>query len=322
MRKKLWLIVIIAFAIGLSIVIYSGVNNRYDEIETATNNAILLVYSLAAQQEQVAIGIRQTLSTVSLLPAVKNLDIDACNKLFRELNDVNPSYTNINIVTPDGTMVAASVPLENVNLADRKHFQDAARTLDFSPGEYIVGRVSKVRSFNYTFPVLNPGKVPIAFITVGFNLDAFSSFMQKVELPEGFSFAILDHAGVRLYRKPEHVLSPPGASMPRESYRKMSGDSDHGTLKLTADDNIKRIYAYKQLRLHDDSAPYMYMLIGVPSDKIVQKANSEMAMNLLILGIAAVLASLLVWFLGKPIARLTAEPPAHVGRSGSTGKIL
>ena len=298
------MILTIAFAIAFCFVVISGMNKRDEEIEVAANNATILVQSLAAQQGQVVIGIRQTLSTISHLPELKNLDADKCNKLFRELNEVNPSYTNINAVTPDGTMFAASAPFDNVNLSDRKHFQGASETLDLSPGEYIIGRVSKVRSLNYTFPVLND-KVPVAFVTIGFNLDAFSSFIKKVKLPEGYSFAILDHAGVRLYREPEHPLTSPGMRISNESFAKISGETDHGVYETTPEDNIKRLYAFKQLRLRDNVAPYMYMLIGVPSDKIIQKANSEMVVNLSFLAIAAAISFPLVWFLGKPIARLS-----------------
>ena len=295
----------LVFTIASCIVIVSGLSKRDEEIEAVTNSASNLVQSLAAQQEQVAIGIKQTLRTIALLPALKNLDVGECNKLFRELSEVNPSYTNINAVTPDGTMFAASSPFENANLSDRRHFQGALKTLDLSPGEYIIGRVSKTRSLNYTYPVLS-GNVPVAFVTVGFNLNAFSNFIEKVKLPEGFSFAILDHAGVRLYREPEHQLTLPGMPIHKDAFTIISGSTDHGVFRSTPDDGITRFYAFRQLRLRDGENPYMYMLIGVPSDKIIQKSQAEMIMHLSFLGIAAAISFAVVWFLGKPIARLRA----------------
>ncbi len=296
----------LVFAAASCIIIVSSSIERQEQIEAVKNEASVLVQSLAAQQEQVVIGIRQTLGTISLLPVVKTLDIDICNKIFRELIDINPSYTNINAVTPDGNMFSASAPFVNVNLSDRKHFKDAAKTLDLSPGEYIIGRVGNSKSLNYTFPVLDSGKTPVAFITVGFNLDAFSSFLKKVKLPEGFSFDILDHAGVRLYRTPEHASSLAGKPIPKAAFEKVSSDIDHGTFEINAEDGINRIYAFKQLRLRDNAAPYMYMLIGVPKDHIIQTVNSKLFMNLSLLGIAAVISFLLTLVLGHPIARLAA----------------
>jgi PAS domain S-box-containing protein len=304
-RKKHWLLLTFAFVLALCFVCISGVKMRKEAIEAAANNASILVQSLAAQQEQVVIGIRQTLRTISFLPELKNLDANACNELFRKLHDANPSYTNINSVTPDGTIFAASAPFDNINLSDRKHFQNALKTLDLSPGEYIVGRVSKVSSINYTFPVIND-KVPVAFVTIGFNLEAFSSFIKKVKLPEGYVFTILDGAGVRLYREPEHPLTYPGTGVREEIFAKISGNVDHGTFETTSDDGVKRLYAFRQLRLRDDMAPYMYMLIGIPTNMIIQKANTALAMNLAILAIAAAISFFLVWFFGKPLARLSA----------------
>ncbi len=296
----------LVFSTASFIVIISGIIKCRGEIETARNNAMLLALSLAAQQEQVAIEIRQTLSTLSLLPGVKNLDPIACNDIFRQLQDDNPMFTTINAATCDGAMFAASVPFDNVNVADRKHCTDAAATLDLSSGEYTVGKISDTRSINYTLPVLNSAKVPVAFITAGFNLDYFSSFVEKIKHPEGYEFAILDHSGIRLYRIPEHAATFSGKQIPQETFKKISSDIDCGTFESTTEDGISRIYAFKQLRLRNDAVPYMYLLVGVPSDKIIQKSHSDMLITLSLLGITAAISFLLVWFLGRPISRLSA----------------
>ncbi len=78
-----------------------------------------------------------------------------------------------------------------------------------------------------------------------------------------------------------------------------------------AKDGINRIWAYKQLRLKDNSPPYLYISVGHPKDPIIHKANLHMLGNLSILGIATLLVLSLAWVFWnlvfiKPINRLVA----------------
>lgn len=312
-RKKLLLLLLLVFVPASGIIVVSGLEQRKHEIATAENNALMLVQSLAAQQEQIAIGTKQMLSTLAQLPEMQRLDAKACNELFRELNNRHPFYSTIAAATPDGNMFAASAPFKpgSVDLSDRKHIKDAIKTLDFSAGEYIIGRVSKVQSINYTYPVLDPNKKLIAIVIAGFRLDEYARFMTKVNLPEGSSMTITDHKGVRLYRLPENDATAPGKPIPREAFKRMSGDLDQGLFEKTDEDGIYRIYTFRQLRLRENSSPYLYMIIGIAKDKILHKANLQMLSNLLTLGIAAFITMFLAWVFGnfvliKPISHLTA----------------
>ena len=310
-RKKVGLLLIWVFLPAFGIIVYSGLEHRSQQIEDEKNNAMLLVQSLAAQQEHVAFATRQMLNTLAFLPEVHRLDTNACDELFRELLRNHPYYSLIAAVTPDGKVFASSTPFDpGVNLADRKYIRDASRTLEFSAGEYQIGRVSKVQSINYGFPVFDSNKSLSAFIIAGFKLDEYVRFTGKVKLPEDFSFTIVDHAGVRLFRIPEHADAPPGKAISENDLRIISGDQGEGMVERVGGDGVNRVYAFKQLRLRDDTTPYMYMFVGMPKDQITQKANSKMLINLLFLGIAALMSFLLAGISGylsfvKPVARLT-----------------
>ncbi len=310
-RKKLGLFLICVFLPAFGVVVLSSLEQRSRQIEYEKNNALLLVQSLAAQQEQVAIATRQMLGALALLPEVLQLDANACNDLFRELQHRYSFYSLIAAATPSGDFVAASRPLKpGINIANQKDVRDANRTLEFSPGEYLLGRVSNSHVISYALPVLDANNSLTGFLVAGFKLDEFSRFIGKVELPEGSSFTIVDHAGMRLYRTPEHAASAAGKVFSEDDLRIMSGNQAEGIVERAGGDGVHRIYAFKQLRMRDDTAPYMYMLVGIPKDQIIQKANFKMLMNLSLLGIAAVISFLLVGILGylsfvKPMARLT-----------------
>jgi PAS domain S-box-containing protein len=308
-RRKLLLLILTFLLPAAGIIVKDGLDHRTRELEDAKHHVILIVESLSAQQERIAAGIRQMLSTLAQSPQVQSLDAQACNKLFRELRDHNPIYAAINASTPDGNMFANAIHFEpgSVNICDRKHFKDAIRTLDFSPGEYVVGRVTNVPSINYGYPVLDAGKRLIAIVSAAFRLTEYDSFIKKANLPQDSAVGIFDHRGVRLYRYPENDAAALG-KRPSSGLEQIEG-LDEGTFERKSDDGVYRIFAFKRLRLTGSSPPYLLIAAGVPKDKILGKANFAMACDLLILGLAAAIAACLAWFLGnvaftRPIKRL------------------
>ncbi len=300
-RGKLLCLLLIVFLPAFAIIVTSGLSHRRDEIRKAENSALLLVQSLAAQQEQIVTSTKVMLSTLAQFHELRSLDSEACNVLFRQMHDRYPFYSVILAVTPDGNVFAASMPFKpgNINLAYRKHIKDVIRTQDFSSGEYNVGRVSNMVSFNFAHPVFDDNKNLIAIVIAGFNLDEYARFVAKVNLPEDCAIVITDHNGVRLYRYPATKETAPGVPIPADPFKLASGDSEEGIFERLAQDGIERVYAFKQLRLHGNSRPYMYMLVGLGKNQIFRKADIQMLWNLSFLGIAAFVGLLAAWSFGN-----------------------
>ena len=307
-RQKLLLLLLVIFLPALGIIIASGLNQRRDAILKAQHNASLLAQSLAAQQDQMANSTKTMLSVLAQLRRVQSLDAPVCNELFRELQLRYPFYSTISAVTPDGKLFASSEPFQpGLNLSDRKHIRDAIRTLDFSVGEYIVGRVSKVNSLNFTFPVLDAQKKLVAVLIAGLNLNEFSHFISTVNLPAGSAVVFTDHRGIRLYRLPNHEAVAIGEPATKGFFDPISGQAEEGLFEWAGPDDITRINAFKQLRLQGNLPPYLYIVVGLPKDRILQAANLDMLRNLAILGITILLALSLAWV----FANLTLIQPVN-----------
>jgi hypothetical protein len=208
-RGKLVLSLLTIFLTALGMIVAWGLERRGCEISEAKDSVLLLVESLAAQQEQIVIGTEQMLSTLAQLPQVQQRDAQACNRLFRELKDRHPSYATIAAVTPDGEVFSRFEPV-NVNIGDLKHVRDALESRSFSSGEYIVGRVSGVPTIHYSHPVFDSGGQLSSVVVAGFKLDEYARFIEKMKLPEGSAVVIADHKGVRLYREPESAAASIG----------------------------------------------------------------------------------------------------------------
>ena len=171
-------------------------------------------------------------------------------------------------------------------------------------------------SLNFTYPVLNADKELIAIVIAGFDLREYARFVSRASLREEYSVAITDWKGVRLFRWPEgDGATAPGKAIAKEPFAQMSSASEQGFFERPGQDGVDRIYAFRQLRLRADLPPYLYMIVGAPSDKILHRADMQMIRNLSILGIAAAIAMYLAWIFGNLVYRadrLTAWSPRRI----------
>jgi PAS domain S-box-containing protein len=324
-RKKLLLLTLAVFLPAATIIVASGLERREHEIKTAKDNALLMVQSLAAQQEQITIGTKQMLSTLAQLPEVQRLDAQACHRLFRDLLKQFPFYSTIGLATLDGDILASALPLNSgsVNISEQKHIKDTLKNIDFSIGEYIIGKVTKVHSIHYSYPVLDEDRNLKALVIAGFNLSGYAPFIAKTNLPEDSAVIITDHREVRLYRFPENEAAAVGTYIQKDTIEQVSGDREQGVFETTGQDGIYRVYAFKQLRIKGDSPPYAYMIAGIAKNKILHEANLKLLVSLLVLGLTALVALSFAWLFGnealvRPINQLVAATQRLGGGEAGT----
>jgi len=319
-RKKLLLVLLVIFLPAFGVMVASGIKERRNEIAKARNNALLLAQSLAGQQQQISDSTKVLLNTLAELPAVQHLDAKACNKLFVELNRRFPLYSAVvAAATPDGNMFAASKPFipGTVDLSDRKHLKDAIRTRELSVGEYLTGRISARQSLNYALPVFDAHGKLVSIVIAGFGLDEFNRIISNVSIPAGYSVTIADWKGTRLFRSPVSADAAVGIPIASDSLQQIS-KVNYGFFESKANDGMEHTYAFRNLRLTPNAPPFMYILVGIPTQEIVHKANLQMFGNLSALGLAALCAMLLAWLIAnftltKPISRLVAAT-RHLGQ--------
>ena len=150
-------------------------------------------------------------------------------------------------------------------------------------------------SINFTYPVLDADKKPLAILIAALRLDEYAHFLTKANLPKDSTITVTDHNGIRLFRFPEDDATGPGRRFPEDAFGLMSGAPDLGTFERIGEDGVPRIYAFKQMRLGEDLSPYLYLNVGNAKDRIVQTANGEMLGYLIVLGILGLLAMSVVW---------------------------
>lgn len=300
-RKHLVLIVLIAVLPALAIILYCGLDQRQQAIETAEREIRLLAQNICEAQKGQLEAVRQTLATLAQIPAIRNLDPEGSSEIFRRVSAGMPGIYNISAAHVDGELFASARPFAPISLTDRKHFREALARKDFSAGEYMLTRIGEATpAFSYGYPVLDPAGTPRGVLSLTLKLDHLARLYDVVPLPEGSFIAITDHRGLRLsYYPVRDDTNPVGRPIAPEAWALAEEHPEQGLGRVLASDGRIRLVAYQAVRLTPGGAPYMYMWAGVPEDQILQGADRILVHNLLLMAASIVAALIFSWWLGK-----------------------
>jgi len=312
-RKNLTAVIFLAVLPAIGILFYSGIEYRQSNIKDAEKEVLLLAHTMAQIQKELTLSIHEVLSTLALTTEIQTLDAQACNNIFQSILDRNPNYLNISLISLNGDVLASCRPSKGVNLADRKQFRDALSTKGFVSGEFILTRMGKNDpAFPFAHPVLDETGAPKAVLALAVDLTLFSRLYNLAQLPEDSFVAITDHQGIRLfYYPPKETTNPIGQPIKKANWQIASQTKEPSVMNVTGSDGKKRIIAFEQVRLKGNSAPYMYVWVGVPESFILAPTNTILKRNLLLMVLATIGALFITWGLGqkaliKPIHNLIA----------------
>jgi PAS domain S-box-containing protein len=316
-RVHLLLLVILLALPSITLIVYRGMAERDESIEGAKSECLKFVNAIAAEQQAAVAGVQQLVVALSLLPEVQTRNVPATDALLSDLLKKNPLYANIVISYKSGVLWAtatpAGAPFEGtLSIAGRKYFQDAVRSGTFSSGEFSVGRIGKKPVITFAQPVSNASKELTDVIAVSLNLDHIQSLFEKINLPAGSSFSLLDHQGVILLRNSRDFISEQlvgKRDIREELFTKMVEGPDEGTYEAMGNDGRIRLTAYRKMRLPHESQPYLYIRSSIPKSSVVSEANKAMIGNMAALMSVFAVGLILAVFIGK---RMIADPIAKL----------
>ena len=299
-RSRLLLLVLISLLPALGIIIYSGVELSSREIEDAKSDSLEAVKGLSYEHERVMGSTRQFLMTLAKIPDIQNLNVTANKRLLEGLLKQNPSYGGIIVLDAQGILCSSAPPDKSTSLASSKFFQDVLRTKDFSVGEYAICRSLKRPVLHLAYPITNAqGKFKGA-VAVSLDIAHYARMFSMEKLPQGSTLSISDHRGVLLYAYPENGNHMPRTDLP-DTIGYMSDLGREGVFTYAGVDDVRRINAYRRFRLKPNQSAYLFIRVGIPEGKAFQHAKRRLSINVVLLGVAFLIAVFSAWFLGNAI---------------------
>jgi len=319
-RSRLIGLYLLVMLPALGIMLYSGYERRNDDMKIAEERVLALTRGIAGQQGEITNGIRQTLRSLAQMPEIQRLDREPCSTILKKIHQQNTFYSIVSLVLPDGTSYASSLPLRAANYRDTKYFLDALRTKDFSVGEYMIGRITKIPSIHFSYPVLDRNGRVTSVLVIGFTLDQYVSALPAELIKEGFVIGITDHRGIRLFRHPGAAskVTGIGTSASPDTYKAVVGKELEGNYETVGSDGTRRLYAFRQLRLKENSPPYMTVFAGIAVDQALASANRSMMKSVALLLAAMITSLLLALYFGN--VTITAKIESLVAAAQRFGK--
>uniref|UniRef100_B8DMY3 histidine kinase n=1 Tax=Nitratidesulfovibrio vulgaris (strain DSM 19637 / Miyazaki F) TaxID=883 RepID=B8DMY3_NITV9 len=276
--------------------------------------------SIAALQERVAGGARQTLTVLAALPDVRRLDPTACETIFREVLAGNTTLLNLMALDANGDLIASgrqtiSPPGQApFNLADRLYFRAAVRDKRFSNGEYVLARTLHESTFHFALPLVDGEGRVYGVLAAPLRLDQYNPLFDKLNLPPGSVLSVSDHRGVRLAYHPQNDANPVGKPIREEILNILRTMPDEGLFTRESSDGTVRLYGFTRIRLHPESAPYLNVMVGIPEDAVLAPMRAARNHALLLLGGAMAVTLAVAWSIG---GRLVARPLSHIAATAT-----
>lgn len=292
------LLALLAVLPALALQVYDAAITRRHLIEDASLEAQRSAGSLVQVQTRITDSTRLLLSTLAIMPQVRQLDIPACNALFTSLLKQNPIYLNILLINTRGEIQVSGLPYGRINLSDRKHIKEALATDAFAAGEYIVSRMAAEPTFPFAYPLHDDAGALTGVLLASINLSAYDSMFDQLHLPSGSMFSIMDQRGVRLHYRPHAETNPVGHPLRPQVWQVIDQGGDTGMMLTAGSDGHKRYYAWAKARLTPETPPYMTFVVGLPEASVLGAARKALVHNTVLLAGAAGLALAVAWFVG------------------------
>jgi PAS domain S-box-containing protein len=276
--------------------------------------------SIAALQERVADGARQTLTILAALPDVRRLDPATCESIFREVLAGDTTLLNLLALDANGDLVASGrLPLpppgqSPFNLADRLYFRAAVRDKRFGSGEYVLARTLHEATFHFALPLVDGEARVFGVLAAPMRLDQYDGLFDKLNLPSGSVLSVTDHRGVRLAYHPRNDANPVGKAIREEILNILRAMPDEGLFTRESSDGTVRLYGFTRVRLYPGSAPYLNVMVGIPEEAVLAPMRAARNRALLLLGGAMAVTLAVAWSIG---GRLVARPLSHIAATAT-----
>ena len=316
---RLMLLVAFAMAPVLCFIVFTGFEQREMAMEAARQDAMRVARMAGANHESLIEGAHQLLIALSRIPDVQSGDKKTCDHFFSDLIKKYPSYLNFGMTDALGNIYVSAIPIAHpISASDRSWYQRTRLALDFSVGDYQIGRITHQGTVNFGYPILDSNGNYKGAIFAALSLNWVNQLAAKAQLPGGGIVLVVDSKGMILARNSEPEK---WVGKPFQEHSVLKAIEDHreeASIETEGFDGIKRLYAVTLLKGGKDDGR-AYVCVGIPSRLAFDHPIHVLRRNLALLGLATLLAMGAAWFFGNAFVLKSIQTLLHTTRRLSAG---
>lgn len=292
LHARLMGLVALALLPVLALSLLSHAHDRALERDAAVAEAARAAGLVASSLGQETTYARTILELLATNPLVRQCNPDDCGPVLAEFSRVAVYYTNLLLVRPDGSVLAAARPVPpGCSMAEDQALAAALQGQSFavgvSPRSLEAPELGTMVS--YAAPVLDAKGRFLLVLVAQLPVSSVGKTFESAHLPQGTTLVVAGQNGRILYRLPDapHYvgtrLPEAHANLVRTGRQEMSGWA-------TGLDGVERYYVMKRLDICRDEV--CYVRVGIPREAVYAASAAKLTRNLA--GLAAIVVLVLV----------------------------
>ena len=298
LRRRLLVLVLITMIPALGLILYNANQERHMRMSAIRDDAQRIVQLAVVRHNRLIDSTRQILTLLAEIPDVKNSESSSCRRILKGLLDHYAYYTNLGVIRPDGSVSCSALEFAvPVNVADRSYFRRALETKTFAAGDYQIGKISGRASMGFALPLMNEHGVVASLLFAALDLNRLNTLAADVELPEGATLSVFDNQATVLAAFPD-AEKWLGKKLPDTPIFRTVQTRGRGVDEFTGLDGVRRLYAFTTLGTGAEKGR-VYVIASIPEELASTAAQRGLLGNLFWLGVAALLAIAIAWFVVK-----------------------
>lgn len=316
LRFRLTLLVLLASLPSLGLLLVTASQQRDDALEAGRDEARRLVELIAADQRGLSRNIELGLTALASLPELRGSDTSACTQFLQNLPSSgsepggstaasdyqidNATYRQVAVVNRDRTIFCrGGSSVTTISPEDAAVLQATFENERLSFGNYRADPTTGGLLITYGYPVTRNDGQGIRVILASLEVTALSTFARRAQLPPGAFVTIFDNEGILQQRYPPND-DPVGASIEGTPIVDQTIGITSGQDVPPEEQEIdgeSYIHETQELFLVGsiDGIARTHVVVALPEEGIVRRANDKFNENLGKLGIVALVAMVAAW---------------------------
>lgn len=303
LRFRLIGIVLLASLPTIALLFLTASQARDNALSNAEAEATRIANLTANEQARGIDSIQRELGLLSRLPEVRTDNDNACTSFFQTLvhSIDNPMYVDLRVVGLDGSVncrSSASNPLGPNE--DRTFIEHAIRQRVFTVGEYRINPLNGRSIISFAAPVVDEDGTVTRAIVATLDLEDQSTALSRTSMPAGSIISIVTNDGNLLLQEPPRDDLRPGFSLagtpPVDAILQVQSGDESG-IEPEPDVDEDYIHASAEIRFTAIQPSEMpgYVVVQIPEEEVVRRADTVFRDNLARLGVAVAIAILAAW---------------------------
>ena len=246
------------------LVLYFGLEEFDSRKNDTKSKSMDLAKQFADHHGDIVLQTRTIMETLSNVNGLITNNRAETKVLLEKIINLNPQYAYITIAGIDGQLIAStSTDDTSINFSDRDQFIKAKTEGAFTIGNSVISRTTGKPVLPFAAPVKSNNGQIIGVILVGYPVEEYVNYFEKINMASDSRFVIFNEQGIRLLRYPRRNVSIEGQPLIPNVWKIISGPSNEGSFETYDQTGLYITFSYVKVPTKLNEKSYLGVIVGI-----------------------------------------------------------